>query len=355
LNAQPVDAEFIRQRVTEKAGEYFPGVDREKLETECRPFSERSTYPLYLCRLNRAGGTGPVAGAVVKFAPVHPDNNEGLTEFEHLKLLHDKLGDDGALRVPRPLDFYGDVNALVTEEVKGERFSRILLRDTGYFTSGDRRQTLHLTIDRCGQWLARFHELTGCGKANAFDTPFREGLNHRIRILKRFGFPVGTEKRISDTVSALEEYGSRVHAPFADLHGDFGPQNVHVGDNWICVFDLSYARQAPVFDDITYFLVTLETVNPFPRQPFFKRRSAMALRAPFLQGYFGVGPIDRKTSIFLEGYYLKALLYRCVKQRRNVGRRPLPVRIAFDKFKIGRYYPRRIQQQCDRILELLAG
>ena len=136
---------------------------------------------------------------------------------------------------------------------------------------------------------------------------------------------------------------------------DFGPQNIHVGDGWICVFDLSYARPACVFEDITYFLVTLETLNPFPRQPFFSRKNAMALRMPFLQGYFGVGPLDSETRIFLEGYYLKALVLRCVKQRRNVRRRPLPVKIAFDMFKTGRYYPRRIERQCDLILSLLAG
>jgi hypothetical protein len=355
LNNQPVDCEFIRQRVTEKAGEYFPGVDREKLESKCWPFSERSTYPLYLCRLSESDGAGPVAGAIVKFAPVYPDNNEGLTEFEHLKLLHDQLGSDGPLRVPRPLDFYGDVNALVTEEVSGERFSRILLRDTSLFTGGERRQTLHQTIDWCGQWLSRFHELTGRGEDNAFDDTFRSDIQRRIRVLRRFGFPVRTEKRISETIKALEEYGDRVHAPYADYHGDFGPQNVHVGDGWICVFDLSYARAACVYDDISYFLVTLETMNAFPRQPFFSRRNAMALRMPFLQGYFGVGPLARETQIFLAGYYLKALVLRCVKQRRNVRRRPLPVKIAFDKFRIGRYYPRRIEQQCDLILNLLAG
>ena len=81
----------------------------------------------------------------------------------------------------------------------------------------------------------------------------------------------------------------------------------------------------------------------------------MALRMPFLQGYFGVGPLTRETQIFLEGYYLKALILRCVKQRRNVRRRPLPVKIAFDRFKIGRYYPLRIQRQCDHILSLLAA
>ena len=210
MNNQPVDCETIRQRVTEKAGEYFPGIDREKLESECRPFSERSTYPLYLCRLSDSDGARPVAGAIVKFAPVHPDNNEGLTEFEHLKMLHEKLGSDGPLRVPRPLDFYSDLNALVTEEVRGERFSRILLRDTSYFTGQERRQMLHQTIDWCGQWLAEFHRLTNRGSENIFDEPFRDGINRKIRVLKRFGFPARTVQRVSETVRALEEFGRRV-------------------------------------------------------------------------------------------------------------------------------------------------
>ena len=58
MKNQPVDCETIRQRVTEKAGDYFPGVDGSKLDSECRPFSERSTYPLYLCRFSDPANDG---------------------------------------------------------------------------------------------------------------------------------------------------------------------------------------------------------------------------------------------------------------------------------------------------------
>ena len=107
----------------------------------------------------------------------------------------------------------------------------------------------------------------------------------------------------------------------ADQHGDYGPQNVHVGEGYVYVFDLNYHVAAPVYDDIDYFLVTLETMNPYPRQWFFDRARVAAMRDPFLDAYFAGAPPDPARKVYLEGYYLKSLLFRCAKQRRNTARR----------------------------------
>ena len=202
--------------------------------------------------------------------------------------------------------------------------------------------------------MSSFHRATARGEAHPFGDEFREGLRRKLRTLRPFGFPRETAELAERTVERLAERTAARTVPFAARHGDFGPQNFHVGDQWLCVFDLSYNTSAAVYDDITYFLVTLETLNPLPRYPFFSRRKALALRGPFLEGYFGTDRLDRDTRVFLEGYYLKALVYRAVKQRRNVSRRPMPVRLLFDRTKIAGFYPRRITRQCALVSELLA-
>jgi hypothetical protein len=295
----------------------------------------------------------PLAGVIVKFAPVYPGHNEGLTEYQHLELMTKSLGADGSLRVPRPLDFYGDLNALATEEVGGRRFSAELVRDASAFATKETAGRLHWIIEHSGRWLAEFHRTTSRGAAHPFDEEFRKGVRRKMRAMRPFGFPQKTAARVERTMDELADKTAGRTAPFAGLHGDFGPQNIHVGDGWVCVFDLSYHTGAAVFDDITYFLVTLETLNPLPRNPFFSRRRALALREPFLRGYFGSAELSPADRLFLEGFYLKALVYRCVKQRRNVCRRPLPIKLLFDKTKIAGYYPRRIARQCALVTELL--
>jgi hypothetical protein len=346
-------SETIKKRVLDNAREYFPGLDCSKLEVDCTPFSQKSTYPLYRCRLLNGSTMTPVAGVIVKFAPVFPGHNEGLTEYEHLELMTKSLGTDGDLRVPRPLDFYHDLNALATEEAGGQRFSAELVRDASVFASRDTGRRLHRIIEQSGRWLAEFHRATSRGAGHPFDEGYRDGVRRKLRAIRPFGFPSHTAGLVERTLDELAAGTAGEMAPFADLHGDFGPQNIHVGDDWVCVFDLSYNRAAVVFDDITYFLVTLETLNPFPRHPFFSRRKALALREPFLRGYFGSADLSPGDQLLLEGFYLKALVYRSVKQRRNACRRPLPVKLAFDRTRIARYYPRRITQQCELISKLL--
>jgi hypothetical protein len=160
---------------------------------------------------------------------------------------------------------------------------------------------------------------------------------------------------VRETSRALHEFGRERRVLVADQHGDYGPQNAHLGEDFVYVFDLNYHASAPVYEDIDYFLVTLETMNPYPRQPLFDRGRVRALREPFLAGYFGSGTRTHETDVYLAGYYLKSLLSRCAKQRRNTAKRGRAARVLFDAARTRRYYPRRLEAQCRLVERLLAG
>jgi len=345
----------IAERIRSRIARYFPEtpLDSASAQVSLRRLGETSSYPLFLAEARAPDGTA--RAIVVKFAPVFDDNNEGLTEFRHLRAIHDRLGPAGELRVPRPLDFYDDVNALLMERAGGERLSRVLLRDGGRFAGRDAARHLEATVRRCGEWLAVYHQVTRQGDAAPFGDEFVARVDEKLGLFVCRGFGRATAGRVMDTVHALRAFGRDQRVAVSDQHGDYGPQNAHAGDDFVFVFDLNYHAPAPIYEDIDYFLVTLETMNPYPRQFFFDRRRVQALRAPFLDGYFGATPREPLLEIYLAGYYLKSLLFRCAKQRRNTAKRGKAALCVFDTARVRRYYPRRLEEQCRRVDALLTS
>ena len=206
----------------------------------------------------------------------------------------------------------------------------------------------------CGRWLRAFHDLTAREEEHPFDAAFADDVTGKIEFFEKFGFPKEISKRLRNTVDDLRAYGKLINAPTSGRHGDYGPQNVHLGDGFVYVFDLNYHTPAFVYDDINYFLVTLETLNPYPRYVLFDRKRVMALRDNFLGGYFGgVEPLTIDQHILLEGYYLKSLLFRCAKQRRNVSKKSGMMTKLYDLTRVRSYYPKRLSLQCDRVERLL--
>ena len=345
----------IAERIRSRIARYFPEtpLDSTSAQVSLRRLGETSSYPLFLAETRAPDGTA--RAIVVKFAPVFDDNNEGLTEYRHLQAMHDRLGDAGELRVPRPLDFYADVNALLMEQVGGERLSRVLLRDGGRFAGRDAARRLEAAVRRCGEWLAVYHRLTRQGETAPFGDEFVARVDEKLALFIRHGFGRVSADLVLNTVQTLRAFGRDHRVAVSDQHGDYGPQNAHAGDDFVYVFDLNYHAPAPIYEDIDYFLVTLETMNPYPRQIFFDRGRVQALRAPFLDGYFGAAPREPLHEVYLAGYYLKSLLFRCAKQRRNTAKRGKAALFVFDAARVRRYYPRRLAEQCRRVDALLAG
>jgi len=156
--------------------------------------------------------------------------------------------------------------------------------------------------------------------------------------------------RIDASLDSIVAALSTRTAPVAVRHGDFSPDNVHVNDGGICVFDLSHHVAAPVHDDITFFLVTLDTMNPYPRYVAFNRRMARRLASPFLDGYYGADRDrrERDESALIGAYALKNLLTRCLKQRRTAAAAGSLALAAFDRLWVAGLYHDLIEGAIDR-------
>lgn len=344
----------LGERLLANFPRYFPGTAFDAAGSSARVLrlGQASSYPLFAATLV-PGAAGGARDVIIKFAPVFDVNNEGLTEYRHLTLMHDRLAGRSALRVPRPLDFLADVNALVMERVGGRRFNRVLLESAVHGAGVQAGERLQSAARLCGAWLADFHAATAAGGVTAFDEAFAASVEEKVVQFRGHGLPAAVAEAIARTVRDLRAFGAGRPVALADQHGDFGPQNVHVGDDHVCVFDLNYNTTAPIYHDICYFLVTLETMNPYPHQWRFDRRRVAVMRAPFLAGYFGGAFTDATHGACLEGYYLRSLLFRCAKQRRNTAARGRVALAAFDFTQVRGYYARRLARQCGIIQERL--
>lgn len=348
---------LVKTRIEEGTARYFPRLDARQARVILRRFSEVSSYPLYRADVYEGAERMPAASIVVKFAPVFEDNNEGLTEYNHLRQMWESADcENGPLRVPRPLDFYADVNALVMERVGGERFSRVLLRTASRRAGRDRLERLSEAATLCGRWLRLYHGVTESSSTRAFNEDFVGAVEKKLEFFEPLGFSSSVAARVRRVARELSAYGRSITVTVSDQHGDYGPQNVHVGDDFIYVFDLNYHVPAVIYDDINYFLVTLETLNPYPRYPLFDRGKVMALGRVFLSGYFGgEEKLTAERRLLLGGYYLKSLLFRCNKQRRNVTKKGRVARGLYDLTRLRSFYPNRLNEQCDRVERLLAA
>jgi hypothetical protein len=326
----------VAGRIAARACDYgLPRVAADRVTL--RPFSTASTYPLYIVEID--AGSGAPQRLVVKFPPVFGAHREGLAEFTNLRAMAARLGSSRELRVPRALDYWEDVNALVTEHRPGVRFSTRIL-SARRFASSRSRDSLARTATLCGKWLRVYHETTSRGDGPAVDDRYRAVVERDLDRKPARGPLAALRRPVREAVDCAASALSGRRVPFAVRHGDFSPDNVHIDGEGICVFDLSHHAPAPVYDDVAFFLVTLDTMNPYPRYWAFDRRVARALASPFLDGYFGTerAARERTDDAIMGAYVLKNLLTRCLRQR-GVAAAAGPLALAaFDLLWVAGHY-----------------
>jgi len=337
---------LVQERIRVNAAKYFPHLAGREISVRCRRFPGGSN-PLYCCELQPNNGPTPSAQIIVKFAP-----KPLLIEFDYLTLLYETRSEIASgLVVLRPLDFFPDVNALLTEKIGGEPLLRLVLRKLHRFAGHTERESIAARIRLCGQWLANFHRLTHGPNDAPFDEAWIDDVSGRIRDLERIGFSPLALRTARTILSSLHRFGHSRPAPYAPKHGDFGLWNVQAGDDWVCVFDLNDRRSVCIYDDLAFFVVTLEIINTWPRYPLFDRRAAVAMKGHLLEGYFGSN--KRYSDVLMEGHMLKQFLFRCVRQRGDVAARSPMLLPLFDAVYLP-FYSQRVLRQCERIDRFLS-
>jgi tRNA A-37 threonylcarbamoyl transferase component Bud32 len=331
--------ELLQQRVRD----YYPELAGEVAVSEALPLRERSTYPIFLVEVRDRNAVRKV---VIKFAPVFSENNEGLTEYRNMVSLKQRAPtDDPELGLVRALDFYPETNALVTEFVQGRRFSNELLAECSLGAGAESKQALRRHARAAGRWLAMFH---GAGLASdsanvatLADSSLLFTCSVFAAQVRRLGVLGRTLDEVSRFLDWLGPHLGRLPGSKAPVHGDYAPQNMVIGDGRLFVFDLQRSYAEVIYHDIAYFLVTLETLNPFPKHPLFVRARALQLRGDFLLGYFG-RPLEESEESAIGVLYVRNLLQRALKQHRSLSSR---IPAAASRLAVQLRYPALLRRE----------
>ena len=345
-----VDLEATKRAIEERAASYYPVFKGTEMELRQLPFRENSTYPIYLFEMRAREADFPVCKIVVKFAPVFPENNEGQTEYENmLRFHHSSNPNDPELGYVRPLDFIFETNALVSEYVDAERFAPWFMRACCFGASPATRRDLRERVRRAGSWLAAMHARTAGETLRLGDSSFDETTKRVLAGLGEAGLLSRQLSRVNAFLGKIAPRVANLPAPYALIHGDYGPQNMAFARKRVYVFDLQRNFNEVIFHDLAFFLVTLKTVIPYPRYPRFSRRCALSLEQPFLQGYFAQ-ELDGQQQLTLHLFYLRNLLERALKQYLKTSAGPFGPGLT--RIALNAIYPRLLRREMEKINRL---
>jgi hypothetical protein len=205
------------------------------------------------------------------------------TEYHLLTEVAPQISEeDPAIGCPRAFAYLATPGVLALEVVDGPMLSTVLF---GLRPRHEARRLRRL-IERCGEWLGRFHALTRTDEAG---NPF-EWLQQRFEhpavahVCRRHGIAPLHRELLSIIARLLEAHRDlRVHTCM--VHGVFAPYHVLVQGDGIRVIDLETARVTYPYHD----LVSFDAYAAF-RPPWTRAMASARL------------PLDEQRRALAEGY-----------------------------------------------------
>jgi len=312
------DIENTIAQLHTNAQNYFPEFANRKLAFKQLPFLEASTYPIYMVEVSSEGITKKL---VIKFAPIFDDFCEGQIEYKNMRHLQENPKIKHAnLGFINCLDYLKEQNALIMEFSEGERFSNWFLQNNSIVTSSQNKTLLAQHIKSSGLWLQTFHHQNRFPALTVAQSDIEHSISELLSKANDLNLLSSTSSTIIEQTSAVLKNLENVSLPQSLVHGDFGLQNINIQDNKVYVFDLQRDHAECIYHDIAYFLVTLDTLNPYPKHVFFSKRRSKQLKQDFLTGYFKGTP-DNDEIKMLNIYIIRNLIQRTIKQYNNNKKR----------------------------------
>lgn len=155
-----------------------------------------------------------------------------------------------ATRCPRALAYRASPGLLALEAVEGPRLDAVLF---GLAPTRERRDVRRL-LELCGEWLARFHELTRTGEeGNPFEWALEQFMQPGVRaVFERCGEDV-TRLALCEVAQGLREAYPAFRAKRCAIHGVFAPYHILVSEGRIYVLDLESSRPGYPYEDLALF------------------------------------------------------------------------------------------------------
>ncbi|MDZ7265864.1 MAG: aminoglycoside phosphotransferase family protein [candidate division KSB1 bacterium] len=251
---------------------------------------KRAYSTVYRLRVEDTGGRTLriLYAKVYKLAPKHRDNPAKpqarlRTEFEAAQRLHARLNDSPNYGVVRPLAYYPDLLAIVTEEAQGRPIASLLEAACKRWHKRDKLTAVLSACRLAGEALAAIQRVT------VEPQPYQPAelldyVDLRLQRLVAGEAPFGEKQR--DMVRRyLETMMARVPATQlgqCGCHGDYAPFNVLAAPAGVTVMDFAMFKPGSLFNDVTYFYHRLQG---YLHKPIFAAPAIAAVQQAFLAGY----------------------------------------------------------------------
>jgi len=260
-------------------------------------------------------------------------------EFELLTDQCEKFRAIPGCSVPRPIAFFPEQMAVVTEEAEGENLHRLIKKGASMWRSGAEIERLKEHCHAGGVWLDHFQRFTTQEQGQPLPADFLLGeLRSDLKICVRMGMPGDS------AIKALAFFEEQIRGvgdqplPVVGEHPDFQPDNILISPGEITVLDFTNFRYGTRYNDVARFLVSLDFLS---KNPLYSRQKVRSLMTAFLKGY-GWRPGEQDRA-------LNAYLMRCMAQTvATVSTWPYP---ALLKPIMERRTIRYFSAWCQRIIE----
>lgn len=261
----------LLEQVRERARDYFPDLGPVRrirvVARQQRPYSD-------VLRIRVEDGDARARDVILKVAEAAE------RQFEAMRRAWSGFAADGALSMPRPLDYLPDGPAVVMESVPGTPLAARLRRTLPWGASGGSAEA---RCAQAGRWLRRYHEATMDGGPRPLDAGTKwEFLRESLASLGRAGVNGALLARLEDRLRPVAADACRRSRPVARLHGDFTADNVLVDGARMIGIDVWGTFVNTVDHDMASFLNSLRLIRmtwPVPESTVGR------LERAFLGGY----------------------------------------------------------------------
>jgi hypothetical protein len=206
-------------------------------------------------------------------------------EFEAMRLLWGAgFGQDNRFRIPQPLHHFEDLNLIIQERARGSKLRAFL---------GDGSDTSLNHARMAGLWLAKLHSMPVAASRICSYSDEKASARMFVEALRTDQPKLECELRhYAATVERLFDSFRAVQA--THVHGDFHPDHIYVGNNFITVIDFERYCIGDPARDLGSFMAHMRTTA------YSIGRSIEAVNQEivvFLESYFSGVSVSQGTAV----------------------------------------------------------
>lgn len=205
----------------------------------------------------------------------------------HCRVYESFIRQDEMYAVARPVAYIRDSLCLITERAEGIDLGTVI-RNTRYALAdyNVRKKKLGLHFERCGRWLALFHDSFGQDRGVAMSYEHIEKqLDHYLQRFLRAGGKKEIADPIRQRILGMVKLFEGEPVAHCRLHGDFKLRHIFVTESKITPIDFGNAHEGAALDDLARLLVELNFIN-FGFGVTLHRELVSYLQKRLLHGYF---------------------------------------------------------------------